>query len=90
MFPTRSRLRGASVASGIGRLTSSGVGFVIVSLFGSFGITGVSSFLVACNVVLVLCIMGLGRETSQRSLEEIETTSQANTTLAAAHTVAGD
>jgi putative MFS transporter len=89
MFPTRSRLRGASVASGIGRLTSSGVGFVIVSVFGTFGITGVSGFLVACNLVLVACILLLGRETSQRALEEIETNPD-TTALAAARTVAGD
>lgn len=90
MFPTRSRLRGASVASGIGRLTSSGVGFVIVSLFGSFGITGVSGFLVACNVILVLCIVLLGHETSQRSLEEIASATPHDPTLAAAHPAAGE
>ena len=89
MFPTRSRLRGASVASGIGRLTSSGVGFVIVSMFNGFGITGVSGFLVACNLILVLGIIVLGRETSQRALEEIEI-SPDTTTLSAAHTLAGE
>ncbi len=46
MFPTRLRLRGASVVLGISRLTSSQVGFVIVLVFGAFGIGGVAGFLV--------------------------------------------
>ena len=89
MFPTRSRLRGASVASGVGRLTSSGVGFVIVAMFGSFGIAGVSGFLVACMLILAACVQFLGRETSQRALEEIEAHPGHSPVLAAAQPVAG-
>lgn len=71
LFPTRSRLRGASVANGVGRLTSSFVGFMIVWLYGSFGVTGVTTALSAGMVILALCIVWLGRETSRRALEEI-------------------
>lgn len=73
LFPTRLRFRGVSVAGGVGRLTSSFVGFVIVSVFGAFGIGGVSAFLAASMFVLTLAVLLLGRETSRRSLEEIET-----------------
>ena len=45
LFPTRLRLRGASVVIGFSRLTSSGIGFVIVTIFGAFGIGGVAGFL---------------------------------------------
>ena len=90
MFPTRSRLRGVSVAGGVGRLTSSGVGFAIVSIFGAFGIAGVSGFLVACMLVLAACILLLGRETSQRALEEIETAPDSAAPLVAVHPLAGD
>ena len=89
MFPTRSRLRGVSVAGGVGRLTSSGVGFVIVSVFGAFGIAGVSGFLVACMLALAACIQFLGRETSQRALEAIEAAPDGATPLAAVQPMAG-
>ncbi len=71
LFPTRLRLRGVSVAIGTGRLTSSGVGWAIVSIFSAFGIGGVAGFLTGSMVVLALAVLLLGRETSNRSLEEI-------------------
>ena len=71
MFPTRLRLRGASVVLGIGRLSSSQVGFVIVLIFGAFGIGVVAGFLVGSMVLMALAVVLLGRETSKRSLEAI-------------------
>ena len=70
-FPTRLRLRGVSVATGIGRLTSSGIGFVIVTIFGAFGIGGVAGFLAGSLVILAAIVFLFGRETSNLSLEEI-------------------
>lgn len=84
MFPTRSRLRGVSVAAGIGRLTSSGVGFATVWIYGSFGVTGVAVFLAGSMVVQAAFILFLGRETSQRALEEIVDTSSGLATAPAA------
>jgi putative MFS transporter len=72
LFPTRLRFRGVSVANGIGRLTSSQVGFIIVWIFGAFGIAGVSGFLAGAMLLLAAAVLLLGRETSHRSLEEIE------------------
>ena len=77
LFPTRLRLRGVSVAIGTGRLTSSGVGFVIVSIFGAFGIGGVAGFLTGSLLVLAGVVLLLGRETSNRSLEEIAEATEA-------------
>ncbi len=71
MFPTRLRLRGASVVVGISRLTSSQVGFVIVLIFGAFGIGGVAGFLSGSMALMAAAVMLLGRETSNRSLEAI-------------------
>ena len=71
LFPTRLRLRGASVALGISRLSSSQIGFVIVLIFGAFGIGGVAAFLSGSMVVMALAVMLFGRETSNRSLEAI-------------------
>ncbi len=71
MFPTRLRLRGASVVLGISRLTSSQVGFVIVLVFGAFGIGGVAGFLSGSMALMALAVILLGHETSNRSLEAI-------------------
>ena len=70
-FPTRLRLRGVSVATGTGRLTSSMVGFVIVSIFGAFGIEGVATFLVGSLLLLAAAVFVMGRETSNLSLEAL-------------------
>ncbi len=72
LFPTRLRLRGVSVATGVGRLSSAGVQFIIVGLFTSFGITAVAGFLVCALLVQVIALLTLGRETQSRALEEIE------------------
>ena len=71
LFPTRLRLRGASVVVGISRLTSSQIGFVIVLVFGAFGISGVAGFLSGSMALMALAVIVLGRETSNRSLEAI-------------------
>lgn len=74
LFPTRLRLRGVSIAGGVGRLTTSGVGFAIVTIYAAAGIGGVSAFLTASLVLLAGAVLLLGRETSNRSLEEISAT----------------
>ena len=71
LFPTRLRLRGASVVISVSRLTSSGVGFVIVTVFGAFGIGGVAGFLSGCMALMAVVVLLMGRETSNRSLEAI-------------------
>ena len=71
LFPTRLRLRGASVVVGISRLSSSQVGFLIVTIYGAFGIGGVAGFLSGSMVLLAALVLLLGRETSNRSLEAI-------------------
>ena len=71
LFPTRLRLRGASVVLGISRLFSSQIGFIIVLIFGSFGIGGVAGFLSGSMALMALAVLLMGRETSNRSLEAI-------------------
>jgi putative MFS transporter len=90
LFPTRLRFRGVSVAAGAGRLSSSGVGFVIVSLFGAFGIGGVAGFLSVSMIILVVAVLLLGRETSHRSLEEIETSTKQDAPMLETSPLAND
>ena len=90
LFPTRLRLRGVSVANGTGRLTSSGVGFAIVSIYGAMGIAGVAGFLTGSLVILAVAILLLGRETSNRSLEEIAAAAAQPTSPLRAHALQND
>ena len=73
LFPTRLRLRGTSVVIGISRLTSSQVGFAIVAIFGTFGIEGVAACLSGAMLLMAITVIATGRETNNRSLEDIET-----------------
>lgn len=72
LFPTRLRLRGTSVVIGISRLTSSQVGFAIVAIFGTFGIEGVAACLSGAMLLMAIAVIAFGRETSNRSLEDLE------------------
>ena len=71
MFPTTLRLRGGAIVGSAGRLTSSGVQFVIVSVFGAFGLVGVAGLLVCALIVQAVIVLAFGPNTSDRSLEEI-------------------
>lgn len=90
MFPTRSRLRGVSVAGGVSRLSSSFIGFIIVSIFGAFGIGGVSSFLAGSMLLLAACVLLLGHETSRRALEEISNADDSVPALSTTQPLAGE
>ena len=71
MFPTTLRLRGTAIVGSAGRLTSSVVPFVIVSVFGAFGLVGVSGVLVCMLLLQAIIVLIFGPDTSDRSLEEI-------------------
>ena len=75
LFPTCLRLRGTSVVIGISRLTSSQVSFAIVAIFGTFGtfgIEGVAACLSGAMLLMAIAVIAFGRETSNRSLEDLE------------------
>jgi putative MFS transporter len=71
LFDTRYRLRGAGVCSTAGRLTTAGVQFVVVALFGWGGITAVVGLLVALLIVQAIAFALFGIETKMRPLEQI-------------------
>ena len=71
LFPTELRLRGAALVGSFGRLVGACVGFVIASLFRTFGIAGVATFLVCALLLQAVMVLLLGPETSDRSLEDI-------------------
>jgi putative MFS transporter len=71
LFPTRLRLRGAGLSIGVGRLTSAFVQPVIIAIYGAMNVAGVAGFLVCGVLIQVAAVAFLGRETRNRSLEEI-------------------
>lgn len=71
LFETRYRLRGAGVCSTAGRLTTAGVQFAVVALFGWGGVAAVVGLLVVLLLVQAIAFALFGVETRQRSLESI-------------------
>jgi putative MFS transporter len=71
LFPTEIRLRGAGIANMFGRGATIVTPFLVVSLFGTYGIGGVLALMVGLLVVLVITVATLGIETRRRGLETI-------------------
>jgi MFS transporter, putative metabolite:H+ symporter len=71
LYETRYRMRGAGVCSTAGRLTTAGVQFVVVALFGWGGVSAVVGLLVVLLIIQALAFALFAIETKQRSLEKI-------------------
>jgi len=76
LFPTRVRLRGTGIANAFGRGASIIIPYLTLTLFRFYDLTGVLGFV--CVTLIIMCgaILGLGIETSGRSLEDIEPQAQ--------------
>jgi MFS transporter, putative metabolite:H+ symporter len=72
LFPTEVRLRAAGVCNAIGRLVAASLPFVVVPIFSSYGIMGVSSLLGSILVLQAMVVATLGINTNRRSLEELQ------------------
>jgi MFS transporter, putative metabolite:H+ symporter len=72
LFPTAVRVRYNSACVGVARVTSFFTPFVVVFLFDRWGLLGVVSTVAALLVGQAIAMVFLGRETSGRSLEEID------------------
>jgi MFS transporter, putative metabolite:H+ symporter len=71
LYETRYRMRGAAVCSTAGRLTTAGVQFAVVALFGWGGVSAVVGVLVAMLVFQAVIFAVFAMETRQRALEKI-------------------
>jgi putative MFS transporter len=71
LFPTEIRLRAAGIANMFGRGATIITPFMVIWLFGTYGVSGVLALMVGLLVVLIVAVISLGIETKQRRLEAI-------------------
>lgn len=71
LFPTEVRLRASGICNTFGRGATIVTPFLVVSLFNSYGVQGVTTLMVGLLVVLIVTVLTLGVEPRQRSLEEV-------------------
>lgn len=71
LFPTEIRLRAAGIANMFGRGATIITPFMVISLFSTYGVSGVLTLMVGMLVILIIAVIGLGIETKQRRLEAI-------------------
>jgi len=71
LFPTAYRFRGSGLAQMCGRGGLIMSPYLVLTLFGAFGIAGVVAMISALYLTLVLIVAVAGIETNQRSLEEL-------------------
>ncbi|MFP3549690.1 MFS transporter [Paraburkholderia sp. SIMBA_049] len=72
LFPTEYRFRGAGLAQTAGRLGLIGGPFLILNLFGHYGIGGVIGAVSGLYVVVAVLLAVAGIETNKQSLEAVE------------------
>jgi len=71
LFPTEIRLRASGICNTLGRGATIGTPFVVVWLFGRYGVTGVLAFMLALLVLQIVAVAGWGIEPMGRGLEEV-------------------
>jgi putative MFS transporter len=71
LFPTEVRLRASGICNTFGRGATIVTPFLVVKLFGDYGVVGVLALMIGLLVVLILTVAGLGIEPRRRSLEAL-------------------
>lgn len=71
LFPTAVRLRASGICNTLGRGATIVTPFVVVALFGKYGIVGVQALMVSLLIVQVVVVAWLGVEPSGRGLEDL-------------------
>ena len=74
LFPTEVRLRASGLCNTFGRGATIVTPFLVVSLFETYGIVGVTSLMIGLLAVQIVAVAVLGVEPRNRSLEQIEPT----------------
>ncbi len=71
LFPTEVRLRANGICNMLGRGATIVSPFIVVGLFKSYGISGVTSLMIGLLVVQIIAVLALGIEPAKRGLEEL-------------------
>jgi len=71
LFPTEVRLRGSGICNTFGRGATIGTPFLVVALYGQYGVGGVLALMIALLTLQVLVVAVLGIESSRRGLEQV-------------------
>lgn len=72
LFATRFRLRATGVSSMCGRAAAMATPYLVVTLHGQYGVTGVLAMVVGALSLLVVAMLLLRVETNQETLEDLE------------------
>jgi MFS transporter, putative metabolite:H+ symporter len=71
LFPTEVRLRANGICNMLGRGATIVSPFIVVGLFKSYGVSGVTSLMIGLLVVQIVAVLGWGIEPAKRGLEEL-------------------
>jgi len=74
LFPTEIRLRAAGICNTFGRGATIATPFVVVWLFGRYGVTGALGFMISLLILQIIVVAGWGIETRGRGLEDVAAT----------------
>ncbi len=83
LFPTEVRLRAVGICNMFGRGATMFTPFAVVYLFDAHGLAGVTLSMVVLLAILALVVLVFGRESRQRSLEEVTSDFEPKLTVAA-------
>ncbi|MFM0529589.1 MFS transporter [Paraburkholderia strydomiana] len=72
LFPTEVRLRASGVCNTLGRGATIVTPFIVVSLFGQYGIVGVLAMMIGLLAVQIVVVAWLGVEPTGRRLEDLQ------------------
>ena len=74
LFPTEVRLRASGICNTFGRGATIGTPFLVVSLYGQYGVGGVLALMIGLLLIQSLVVATLGVESSRRALEAVSAT----------------
>jgi len=86
LFPTEVRLRASGICNTFGRGATIGTPFLVVALYGQYGVAGVLALMVGLLLLQIVLVAFLGIESSKRGLEALSSSdSPEGATPVAAH-----
>jgi MFS transporter, putative metabolite:H+ symporter len=71
LFPTDVRLRANGICNMLGRGATIVSPFIVVSLFKSYGVSGVTFLMIGLLIIQIVAVLALGIEPARRGLEEL-------------------
>jgi putative MFS transporter len=72
LFPTEVRLRANGICNTLGRAATIASPFIVLSLFQTYGVTGVLALMIGLLIVQIGVVWAWGVEPRQRPLEELD------------------